>query len=497
MVKDTILVTNPATGRPVKEVIIHDEAMFNFFVRTGREAQTKWEAIPLSERLKLFKKLKRYIWQNHRELIAVIQSETGKVWPDAMIDVLSAVVEIYHLEKYGESALEEKIQPDFPLSNKEAGISWEPDQLVGVISPWNLPLAIPVADIFPAILGGSAVIWKPSEYTPLTALKLEEIMRKVGFPASLLKVLLGYGEAGAELCEAADYISFTGSCRTGEKVREICERRGIPKNLEMGGKAPAIVLPDANIERTAYALVYGAFSNNGHYCKSFERVYVHRAVFNEVVDRVLRLTDGLTPGKDYGPIITRFQLGIIKRQIEEARNRGAYVATGGQEISGRSGNWYRPTVLLYVDHSMSVMREETFGPVMPIMPFDKIDEAVKSANDSHLGLNASIFTRNKADFFEIKKRLKAGNIVGNDAMINWFIPKLPQCGRKSSTSRASGRMRHGQTGIQRYNQPKSWVWHGHPLYHLPFFKNKEPWWLPYNNFTNQALKIILLRFSYF
>lgn len=495
MARDMIVITNPATGKRVREVAIHDEAMLDFFVRTARIAQTEdWQNISFSERLKLFSKLKRYLQKDYQELVAVIQSETGKTWPDAMVDVISAVAEIYELEQRGENYACEYVSNHTFLSNKDALVFFEPFQLVGVITPWNLPLAIPAADIFPALFLGSAVIWKPSEYTPLTALKLQDIMAKVGFPSGLMRVLLGYGDMGEKLCRVADHISFTGSCKTGQKVAEICRSRGFTPNLEMGGKAPAIVLPDADLRRTTQALVYGSFANSGQYCKSFERVYVHRAVFNEVVDKVLRLTNNLLPGKDYGPVITSFQLEIIKRQVKEARSKMAYVAAGGLEINQGIGNWYRPTVILGVDHSMSVMKEETFGPVMPIMPFDDVDEAIALANDSHLGLNASIFTQNKKLFYEIAGHIQAGNIVGNDAMINWFITSAPQCGRKGSTAQMGSLPRHGRSGVQRFGIPKTIVWHDHPFFYLPFFRAKEPWWLPYNRLTNLTLKAFLRGF---
>ncbi|MBI2063270.1 MAG: aldehyde dehydrogenase family protein [Candidatus Yanofskybacteria bacterium] len=494
MTHESIVVTNPATGKVFREIVCHDETILDFFVREGRKAQIKWQKVSFSDRLKLFKKLKRHIQKKYHELVEPNQSETGKTWPDAMVDVISAVAEIHELERRGEAYACEHVSNHVFLSNKNAKVFFEPHQLVGVITPWNLPLAIPAADIFPALFLGSAVIWKPSEYTPLTALKLEEIMKNVGFPAGLMQVLLGYGDIGAKLCQVADHISFTGSCKTGKKVAEICQSRGFIPNLEMGGKAPAIVLPDADLRRTAQALVYGAIANSGQYCKSFERIYVHKEVLHAILSYVIQIVHyDLKPGRDYGPMITRAQFDVVEKQIEDVKKAGAHVCWR-KELPDRlrdGGNWLTPAILYPTDHSMSVMKEETFGPVMPFMEFDDIGEAISLANDSHLGLNASVFTKNKKLFYEIAGYIQAGNVVGNDAMINWFITDAPQCGRKGSTSQYGGLPRHGRTGIQRFGKPKTIVWHDHPFFHLPFFKTKEPWWLPYNGLTNLALRAFL------
>ena len=264
----------------------------------------------------------------------------------------------------------------------------------------------------------------------------------------------------------------------------------------MGGKAPAIVLADANIERVAYGLLYGAFSNNGHYCKAFELALVHLSIYDEVVNHLLRLVNNLVPGKDYGSIITKFQLERIESQVEQARNLRAHIVTGGQRISGAKGYWYRPTVILNPTGEMDVLLKETFGPVLPIIAFDDEEVAISSATNSHLGLNASIFTKDEKNFYKLTQRLAGhfGNIVGNEAMINWFITEAPQCGRKQSVAPVCGLERHGRSGDERFDDPNTIVWHDHPFFHLPLFKNKEPWWLPYDEITRLALLRFLKAF---
>ena len=499
MTQDKIIVVNPANLQTVKELRVHDESDLVFFARNACVAQENWVNISFSDRLRLFKNLKRYIQRNCQDFVSVIQSETGKTWPDAMVDVISAVAEINNIEKNGiDRALDfqKPIKTHMFLRNKITIASRRPKGVVGVISPWNLPLAIPAADIFPALFRGNAVIWKPSEYTPLTALKLQEVMKKVGFPDNLLQVAIGYGKTGEALCEIVNQVIFTGSCATGDKIKTVCERRRISYHLEMGGKAPAIILADADIDRAVYGLLYGKFSNNGHYCKAIEIALVHRSIFDEVVNRLLHLVNSLIPGKDYGPIITKAQFEIVKGQVEQARNLGAWVATGGQEIKEMRGYWYRPTVLLWTNKEMDVMKKETFGPVLPIIPFEDEKEAVCIARSSHLGLNASIFTRKKEGFYELAGQLSddIGNIVGNDTMINWFITEAPQCGRKHSVAPTCGLERHGRSGEERFDDPNTIVWHNHPFFHLPFFKHREPWWLPYDSLTNVTLKAFLWGF---
>lgn len=500
MVGNKIIVINPANSETVEELPVHNASDLDVLAQDARTAQKKWKTVPFSERLELFKNLKHFIQHNYQEFVTTIQPETGKTCPDTMVDVISMVAQIHNIEKNGIGRVLEFQKPikSHPfLRNKITTVPRRPKGVVGVISPWNLPLAIPAADIFPAIFRGNAVIWKPSEFTPLSALKLKDAMNKVGFPGNLLQVAIGYGETGAALCETVDCVAFTGSCATGEKVKAICDRRHISHHLEMGGKAPAIVLADADIDRAVYGLLYGAFSNNGHYCKAFEIALVHLSIFDEVVDRLLHLVNNLVPGKDYGPIITKPQLEIIKNQVEQARNLHAYVATGGLEIGEARGYWYKPTVLLYTTEDMDVVRKETFGPVLPIIPFDKEEEAIRIATMSHLGLNASIFTRNEKKFYELANGILAdhiGNIVGNDVMINWFITEAPQCGRKYSVAPVCGLERHGRSGDERFDTPNTIIWHKHSFFHLPFFKNKEPWWLPYGGLTNLTLKTFLWGF---
>lgn len=498
-------IINPADLKPVtvgdlpeilkiydpRNLPVCDGEIVERLAKSGRQAQALWEDYSFSERLALFKNLKRYIQANYRDFIKVIQAETGKTWCDAMCDVVFAASEIYELEKRGAGYLERKSAIHPFLRNKKAKVIYEPHPLVGVISPWNLPLAIPAADVFPAIFSGSAVILKPSEYAPLTALMLKEAFAKSGFPDDLFQIVLGYGDAGVALCGTVDYVSFTGSCETGKKVAYICKSREIPYNLEMGGKAAAIVLSDANVKRAAYALVFGTFANTGQYCKSFERVYVHRKIYDALVTEIFQILIKLVPGRDYGPMITKFQYDIVEWQLEEAAAGGARIFSAPGVARGQ---WITPKIVLGASHQMSLVRDETFGPVMPIMPYDDIETAVSFANDSHLGLNASIFTENEKLFYKLAEKIEAGNIVGNDAMINWLIASAPQCGRKQSTSCSAGLSRHGQSGFQRFGRPKTVVWHGHPFLRMPFLKNKELWWMPYNKLTEITLKIFLKAF---
>lgn len=497
--ENELVVFNPASVNEVARIPLTNLLDVESMVNVARKVQQRWASVSFWRRLWLFWKLKLHLKLYHENYIQVIQSETGKVWSDAMVDIISAAADIRHILKNGSRiAKEEKRKLNVrkhPLfSNYRARIKSK-NKVVTVITPFNLPLAIPAADIFPAIFKGRAVIWKPSEYTPLTALKLKTAMEKVGFPKDLLQIAVGYGDLGAALCENADSVKFTGSVETGVKVKAICDRRETYCGLEMSGIAPFIVLSDADIELAANAALY-SFSNLGQYCKAPRRALIARSVFNEFVDKLLRKVNMLEPGKDYGPFITRAQREKVEAQVEDARQRGAYIATGGQRISDRKkGFWYRPTVILYPTQDMRVMREEVFGPVLVVMPFDDAYEMINFVNKWPQGLNAVIITRNERTFYELADMLDIGNVVGNGNMENWLINGLPQCGRKGATLHTSGLPRHGQTGFDQFDYPLfTDTFRKYPFLYLPCFKNRNPWWLPYNNFTRLALRVFLWTF---
>ncbi len=339
------------------------------------------------------------------------------------------------------------------MKGKKLILRYRPLGLIGVIGPWNYPLTNSFGDCIPALMAGNSVILKPSEVTPLTSLLMAEGLRECGLPEHVLQIATGRGATGAALIEQVDMIMFTGSTRTGRKVAEAAARRLIPASLELGGKDPMIVLSDADLERAANFATYFSMQNAGQTCISIERVYVEEPVYDEFVAKVSAKVRALRVGSpdggfgtvEVGAITFPPQMETIKDHVEDAVQKGARVLTGGQQAPG-PGRFYEPTVLVDVDHSMKIMSEETFGPTLPIMKVADADEAVRLANDSPYGLGSSVFTRDTERGEAIARRLQAGAVNVNDAMINYTVLELPMGGAKASGLGS----RHGAGGIRKY-----------------------------------------------
>jgi len=492
---EKIIIFNPATQEKVAEVPIFSQEMVTETVKKAKEAQKSWGCLELKERIKYLKSFQKYIRENHEEFIRVIQSETGKVWHEAMIEILYIAMAIDHWTKNAEGYLSEKIKPHWLLMNKECESIYHPKPVVVIIGPWNLPLDLNFGEAIPALVAGCCVILKPSSQTPLTSLYAAEVCQKLGFPEGVVQVVTGpgSGKATQELIKLADKVAFTGSVKTGQMVTKTCleacretEKFTFP-SLELGGKTPFIILKDANLERASNCAVWNAFANCGHYCKSAERVYVMNEIYDEFVDRVVKKTKNLRLGIDYGPVITAFQLEKIREQVADAIAKGAKVLCGGEKASRPKGRWFDPMVLVNVNHAMKIMKEETFGPLLPIVKVFSPKEALTLANDSPLGLNGVIFSKNTREAKKIAKDLQVGVVTINDAMTNYMIIGAPQGGVKLS---GFGR-RHGREGIQKYCEQKTIETH---KWNWPGFKNREFWWFPFTNFTKKIFKLMLRAF---
>jgi acyl-CoA reductase-like NAD-dependent aldehyde dehydrogenase len=334
-----------------------------------------------------------------------------------------------------------------------------PVGVVGVIGPWNYPLTNSFGDCIPAIAAGNAVILKPSEVTPLTALLMAECTRECGLPEGIYQVAPGFGETGAALIDAVDFVMFTGSTATGKKVMERAAKTLTPVALELGGKDPMLVLADADLERAANAAVHYSMQNAGQTCISTERVYVEAPVYDEFVSLVTRkigeLRQGAPRGRgsvDLGAVIHPPQSDIVESHVRDAVDKGARVVAGGHRRDG-GGHFYEPTVLLDVDHTMDAMREETFGPTMPIMKVADAEEGVRLSNDSPYGLAASVWTKDVAKGERLARQIEAGAVTVNDAQINYVALELPMGGWKSSGIGS----RHGADGIRKYTRKQALV----------------------------------------
>ncbi len=334
---------------------------------------------------------------------------------------------------------------------KKLQVVYRPLGVVGIITPWNGPFILGVNPTAQALVAGNAVLLKPSEVTPRSGALVAEIFREAGLPDGVLQVLTGDGETGAALCEAGvDKVCFTGSVATGRRVAVACAERLIPCTLELGGKDPMIVCADADVESAAAGALAGAYMNTGQYCCGTERVYVVDEVADAFIDEVVRRAGQLRQGAsgefDVGAIFWDRQLDVIERHMADAVAKGAAVRVGGRRNPALKGLYYEPTVLTDVDNDMQIMRDETFGPILPIMRVRDEEEALRLANDSGYGLSATVWTKDVYKGAEIAKRLESGGVCINDMTMTYGCPEAPFGGLKNS---GVGQV-NGQSGLRTY-----------------------------------------------
>ena len=361
------------------------------------------------------------------------------------------------------------------MKTKAGRLLHEPYGVIGIVSPWNYPFSIPATETLAGLVAGNAIVVKPSELTPLVVLELAALLHDSGVPQEVFQVVVGDGATGAELLNSEiDKLVFTGSVPTGKRIAQAAAARLLPVVLELGGKDPMLVLEDADIDVASSGAVWGAFVNAGQTCLSVERCYVHRKIYQPFLEACVRKTErlrvgnGMNPETDMGPMIHQRQLHIVEQQVADAKARGAQVLTGGVRMPELGPNFYAPTVLAGVTHEMLIMREETFGPVLPIMPFDSEEEAVCLANDSEFGLAASVWTRDRARGEAMARRINAGTVMVNDVVSCFGISEAPHGGFKSS---GIGRT-HGRFGLEEMVRIK-YV----DSDRLPGMK--KVWWYPY------------------
>jgi succinate-semialdehyde dehydrogenase/glutarate-semialdehyde dehydrogenase len=399
-------------------------------VARARQAQSAWGDRSPADRASTVLRAVDVLLARRQHFLDVMTRETGRVELDTlMIELLAALDSLNYFSRNAAKVLGDRRIGLHLLRHKRAKLTYRPLGVVGVISPWNGPFILSLNPAVQALLAGNAVLVKPSEVTPMSGLLVQELFDEAGLPPGLLQVLTGDGETGAALIEAGvDKITFTGSVATGRKVGEACGRNLIPCTLELGGKDPMVVFDDADLDRAAGGAVFGGVFNNGQFCSSTERIYVHEPVYDAFVDKVVRIVEQIAYDRDIGPFIFEPQCDRVQQHVDDAVAAGARVVAGGTRKDG----YYAATVLVDVDHTMAVMRDETFGPILPIMRFRTADEAVALANDSEYGLGASVWTRD-TDFGErIAKRLVAGAVTINEASVTYGALEVPFGGRKSS-----------------------------------------------------------------
>lgn len=473
---DRFEVLNPATGGQIASLPIDTPEAIAETVARVRANQAAWEALGNEGRYHWLGKLRDWILDNLERISDTVQAETGKARGDISAGELFYVTNLINF--YGEKAEkmigDEAVRPHSPLvASKKLTIQYRPYPAVGVISPWNFPLAMALGDSVPALQAGAAVVVKPSEFTPLSIIEVIEAWKEeIGAP-DVFDCVLGAGEAGSALVDCVDYVQFTGSDRTGRKVMARAAETLTPVSLELGGKDPMIVLSDADVDRAAGAAAWGGMTNAGQLCISVERVYVEEPVYDEFVAKLtaevsgLRQgADGRKPEKDVGAMTSPNQSAIVEDHVNDALANGARALTGGGKVDG-PGDYFEPTVLVDVDHSMKVMRDETFGPVIGVMKVRDSEEAVRLANDTRYGLAASVFGE-KGRAERVARRIEAGSVNVNDVISNMAAVGVPMGGWKQS---GIG-FRHGEYGIKKYCRPES-------ILVTRFSGKREPTWYPY------------------
>jgi acyl-CoA reductase-like NAD-dependent aldehyde dehydrogenase len=466
----SIQTTDPRTGAPLAVVPDTDAAGVARAVARARDAFPTWTALTFKERSRHLKAVRDRLLDRAEDLVDIICAETGKQRAEAVTTELMAICEtIDWYAKHGEGALRTQQVAAGTLAHKKAWVRYEAVGVVGVISPWNYPFTLSMTPVLTALFAGCTVVLKPSEVTPTVGLAIGELF--AGGPwGDIVQVVTGGGATGEALVRSGvDKVCFTGSVRTGKRVMAAAADTLTPVLLELGGKDPMVVCADADLERAAKGAVWGAFQNSGQTCMSVERVYVERSVYDEFVDKVVAATSAIRQddaGGDIGSMTFEPQLDTVERHLADAVDKGAKVLAGGSRLN-RPGLWFGPTVLVDVDHTMDVMRDETFGPVLPIMAVDSVDEAVKLANDSVYGLNSSVWTRDEELGISVANRLQAGNVCINDCIISYAVTGLPFGGVKES---GIGRV-HGVTGLREFCNSKSVLGQrvGAP---------RELWWFP-------------------
>ncbi len=439
----TIKSINPATLEVVGEVPCFGATAVDEAVAKAWAAFETWQLTSYQQRARHILKFKQVILKRADELCTLISTEVGKPLTESyMAEMLGPLEACSWFAENTEQALKDQsVALGNPLLiSKQSVLSFEPVGVVGIISPWNYPFAIPVMSMVMALMTGNTVVLKPSEKSPLVGIKIGELFAESGLPEGVVTVVTGDRETGAHLSRSRlARLFFTGSVEGGKKVMAQAAERLTPVSLELGGKDAAIVLPDAPPDWTARGLVWGAFTNCGQACASIERVYIVAGKHTDELirkigehTRALTVGPGLDPRSDVGPLIDQTQLDKVTAQVERAVAAGARVLCGGKRLNNLTGYYFDPTILTDVNADMDVLREETFGPVLPIVVVKSEDEAVELTNQSNYGLCASVWSRNLARAEDVARDLEVGTVFINDCLFSFACPQLPWGGGKMS-----------------------------------------------------------------
>ncbi len=475
---DSILSINPATGEIVTQFPRTHPSSLPAIIARARSAQNAWAKLPIVGRCARLNVLRQRMLASRDVLADAVVRESGKPRVEALFaDIFVALDTAAYFSKHAARLLSPEPVPHHstPARMKSGRLVYEPLGVIGIISSWNYPLAIPLSQIIPAVAAGNAVVCKTSDFTPLCGALIEKLFADAGFPKDLVTVVQGGAEVGQALIDTApEKVVFTGSVATGRRVAEACARKLIPSVLELGGKDAMIVLGDADLDVASSAAVWGSYTNCGQVCLSVERLFAEQSISEKFAalcvekTKKLRLGPGSDPATDVGPLIRPHHVQRMSSLIHDAVQRGAKLLCGGRPRPDLGPNFFEPAVVADVDATMKLFQEETFGPILAIQTVRDAEEAVARANDSPFALAASVWTTDAARGEAIASRLRAGAVMVNDAISYFAIAEAPHGGCGAS---GWGRT-HGKAGLLEMVRTK-YI----DVDRLP--GSEKPWWYRY------------------
>jgi acyl-CoA reductase-like NAD-dependent aldehyde dehydrogenase len=481
---ENFIIHNPATGEEVGRHVLMNRQDVDAAVARARNAFSSWSETRLKERQAILGRAASILSENSEKYADIISRETGKTRMDAMLaDIFSFLDLLRYYKKNSKKFLKPVRAKGNPLlPGRKSYHIFEPKGVVAIIAPWNYPFTLMAGPAVSAIAAGNTVVLKPSSQTTASGLIFKEIMEKAGVPQGVVNVVTGNGKVtGQALLEAdgLDMFFFTGSTAVGRSVNLKAAERMIPAIMELGGKDVAVVTKNANLDRAAHGVVWGGITNSGQTCIGIELVLADRSVYASLVEKVVNLVNDLKSGSragEVGSMTMKSQLRIVEEQVRDAVEKGASILTGGTSDPEQAGMYYPPTVITDTTPDMKVRKDETFGPLLPIVPYDTIEEAVEIANNTDYGLSGAVFTRSMEEGRAIAKKLKTGSVNINDVLITYAMPDLPFGGVKQSGVGTY----HGKTGLRAFTNTKS-------ITEFKWDLKKEIYWYPIPDMEERVL----------
>lgn len=486
---------NPATGEEIGHIPNTDMSRMGEMFAHARAAQKIWAQRTFKERARALHRMRDYIVANAEELATIVSKSNGKTLVDALgTEVLPCTLACDWYARHAEKVLKDKKLPidSILFFNKRTIMQRKALGVVGIISPWNYPLSIPFGEVIMGLMAGNAILLKVAAATPLVGEAINRIVEAGNLPKGLFQQVVGSGGAvsTAFLENGIDKIFFTGSVDVGKQLMEQAAKTLTPLSLELGGNDPMLVFEDADLERATNGALWAGFQNAGQSCGGVERVYVHESIYDEFVEIMARKTRALRHGVgqgfdvDMGSMTTRGQLNTVRKHVDEALTKGAKIVAQSKAVGPQEGHFYPATLMVDTTEDMLLIRDETFGPVIPVMKFSTEEEAIQLANDSHLALTSSIWTKDLARGKRVAGLLESGVTTINDHLYTHGLSEMPWGGWKHS---GLGRT-HGHEGLLEMTHAKAINWDVLP-------SKRNLWWYPFNEETYKGL-LNAQRFAY-